>query len=292
MLKTLSLIIILALAASAASAEDYLVWSNTNPVKEDCRDITSSIWIEDEEFGNACIRYFKSHENIKSSSVLIELYGDRPNFLDIEVSKIPNNKKSMQIDIAKSISKKFDMKAIVLARPGVYGSSGDHKRRRTQSEYFFTAKAITALKERYELKDVVLLGQSGGATAIAGAFTQNLKGIKCAVLTSGAYSLSERANYIRARNNKPLRDRVDTTGLKDYYDPIEHIEDMHIDSVSKILIVGSKEDINTPFVLQMKYFKRLKYYGHNSILINTVSEPPMHHRIIDSKRVEAVKRCY
>jgi hypothetical protein len=58
---------------------------------------------------------------------------------------------------------------IYVARPGVFGSSGNHENRRRLLEFLVLNHAVDLIKERYRYEQLVLAGQSGGATVVAAA---------------------------------------------------------------------------------------------------------------------------
>lgn len=281
---------IVALFISLSSAAHYLSWNEINPSESSC-DLKNSIWIKSDLYKSACLKYFSSGSIIEGEPILISLYGDRVSFVNTPIDKIPNNTYEMQVREAKEVEKKYGVKSIVLARPGTYGSSGDHNRRRTKGEYFYIAKSIEMLHEKYNFGDIYLMGQSGGSTAIAGVLLEDGPEIKCALLTSGAYFLALRANYHREKNSKKKRKRVDTTGLKDFYDPAEHVSKKIKKRISKIVVAGDFRDVNTPYILQYFYFALLRINGVKSVFLTLEAKPPMYHSILEEQRIKAFNEC-
>lgn len=276
--------------SSLSYAENYLEWGAAYE-SEKCSSLSGFLIIENEDKTKSCIRYYKSEENISHQEAVIEIYGDRVNFLKKNKEEIPLNTVSHQERMAKDLAELYRKPVIILARPGVYGSSGSHEERRTKKEYEIVKKSILDLMHRYSLKNVDLIGQSGGATAIAGALSIGLTGVHCVILTSGAYGLGERANYHRLRNGKKERVNVDTTGRTDYYDPLLNYEEIGENSFYKLLIAGDKRDKNTPFYLQKKYYDTLKSKNKNVYLFSIEAQPKMYHGVSAKTRSDLLDFC-
>lgn len=284
-------IFFLFLFSSFSYSEEYLEWGGSYE-SERCSSLSGFLIIDTEDKTKSCIRYYKSEEDILNKEVVIEIYGDRVNFLKKSKEEIPFNTEYDQEVEAKSLAKIYQKPVVILARPGVYGSSGNHNERRTRKEYEIVKKSILSLMQKYRLKRVDLVGQSGGATAIAGALSIGLTGAHCVILTSGAYGLAERANYHRLRNGKKERVNVDTTGRADYYDPLLHYEKIGENSFYRLLIAGDKRDKNTPFYLQKKYYEVLKNKNKNVYLISIEAQPRMYHGVSAETRSKLLNFCH
>jgi len=75
-----------------------------------------------------------------------------------------------------------------IGRLGAYGSSGDHRKRRTLLEIRVVMAALDEVKARYGFKRFHLAGQSGGANTVA-ALVQMRDDIGCAVMAAGSISV-------------------------------------------------------------------------------------------------------
>lgn len=95
---------------------------------------------------------------------------------------------------------------------GTYGSSGNHGQRR-QARTIVLDAASNELRKRYGIGQFVLLGHSGGATVAAALLTLGRTDVKCAVMTSGAFALVQRAQMLRQSKGSPSRPGRDTNGL-------------------------------------------------------------------------------
>lgn len=262
------------------SKDSFLDWGAIAD-KEVCPDQESYLWVDyDSESG--CIRYFSSGNLEGSDTVIIHFYGDRYIDDNKKIQEIKNNKRFLQEGYAKRKSNVLDKPYVVMARPGTYGSSGKHKNKRMKEEFLLLNNAIDNLKKRYSIKNIVVVGHSGGATVGAALLTLGREDIQCAVLSSGTYNymprevnriMSRQKNYDFSKMPKIMGER---------YDPIFHTEGIYHDESRKVFIVGNEKDKNTPFNLQVSFAWKLISEGHNNTHVITAdAEPPMYHNIFN-----------
>lgn len=275
--------------ADSSDNEEYLLW-NQPPDRSTCPDEPSYVWVE-HSHGVECIRYFASDDLHDVHTVIVEFYGDRINFMDTPPGDIPRNTAHDQVRHAKQQAMIANTPVVIIARPGTFGSSGDHSARRQEKEFHSINSAIDAIKQRYSIERFTLLGQSGGATAAAAILTMGRTDITCLVLTSGAYSLLERAHRIRLQNNRPTNPDRDTTGLRNPYDPINHIEGIDQNSETSIYILGNRNDRNTFFDLQENFWQQLVDAGHDAFIEEHQAIPPMHHRLEGDVGISKASEC-
>ena len=67
------------------------------------------------------------------------------------------------------------------------------------------------------------------------------------------------------------------TGYADYYDPIEHVNEIAPNDKRPIFIVGDPRDENVPFSTQEAYYEELKKCGHQAWLIRANGQGKQHH---------------
>src|SRR5690606_14460854 len=106
--------------------------------------------------------------------------------------------------------------------------------------------------------------------------TRGRTDVSCAVLTSGAYALLERAEFLRRQNGHPSRPGRDTTGLAHPYDPLAHVDGIAKDKDRLIMVIGSPEDRLTPFRFQKAFADAVAARGHRIRLIEQAAPPPLH----------------
>ena len=289
MLRKLYLLILLFFISTQGWASSPLLW-NKKAIKKNCPINQTAIWVN-YPHGADCIRYFSYGNLYNKKNVLIVLSGDRDAVMKRKPENIPNNTIEAQQHLAKKISKKIKLPVIIIARPGTYGSSGNHARRRQKPEFLALDAALESLKQRYHIHHFILYGHSGGATAAAAILTFGRNDISCAILTSGAYDLLERAERLRVIRGQRSQPNKDITGLLDPYDPLKHISGIVQDSQRNILIIGNKYDKVTPFDLQAKFSTALQAAGHNVSLLEWVARKPQYHNIKTEFLNEGIKYC-
>lgn len=284
------LILILAASRSPASRpeEEPLRW-NVPAEQADCPVGDTAVWSR-YDGGRECIRYFAAGRLDHAPVAMIVLRGDRRGWIRRDPATIPRNSVHAQQAYVAGLAKQFGLPVILVARPGTFGSSGNHFHRRQAEEFLALDGALDEIREIYRINRFVLVGQSGGATAAAALLTLGRTDISCAVLTSGAYDLLERAEFLRKQNGYPSRPGRDTTGLQRPYDPLAHVNGIASDEDRLIMVVGSLEDRLTPFRFQKKFADAIKARGHRVHLIEHPAPPPLHHSL-DKVGLETAAEC-
>lgn len=283
-------IFILSLSISlSALASRSLLW-NQPAEQGKCPIQQQAVWVN-YVGGEACIRYFASKNIASAKTVLIVLSGDRDSVMRRDPAKIPNNTEDAQDLRAQKLSEKTRLPVIILARPGTYGSSGNHAQRRQRAEFLAIDAALTRLRERYAIQQFILSGHSGGATAAAAVMTFGRQDIRCAILTSGAYGLLERAERLRVIRGEASDSQKDITGLAHPYDPLEHLPAMADDPSRHIIVIGNLQDRVTPFDLQVKYASALRARGHRVSLIEWPAVAPQFHRLRGNPLIQNLHQC-
>ncbi|WP_407866679.1 alpha/beta hydrolase [Phyllobacterium phragmitis] len=286
----LALIILASSAASADTSTTPLKW-NSQADKSAC-PISQGTAVWSEYAGGAdCIRYFTSGDVEGAPVAIVMFYGDRGGWIRKRPADIPANTVRDQKAYVEKWVAKVGLPVILVARPGTFGSSGNHFQRRQAREFLALNSALDKIRERHHIGRLVLVGQSGGATAAAALLTLGRNDIACAVLTSGAYGLLERADMLRRRNGKKLQPGYDTTGMRDPYDPLMHVDGIVNDPGRMIAVVGNPNDQATPFVLQRKFADAIRQRGHKVLLIEHAAAPPNYHHLRGPFALELAARC-
>ncbi len=270
-------------------ADDRLQW-NQPARRSSCPDAPGFAWVE-HEHGVECIRYFPGENLEDAAVVIVQFYGDRDRVMGQPPEKIRNNTRRSQEGYASTQSRRVGMPVVVVARPGTYGSSGDHRRRRQAGEFYSLKAALDVIQKRYGIGELVLMGHSGGATAAAALLTLGQTDVRCAVLSSGAYALLTRAEMLRAADGRPPRPGRDTTGLSDPYDPLDHIAGIPHDPERVILILGNPQDRVTPFELQQAFAQALEAAGHRVRVEEHPAREPSFHDLLGGVALKAAAGC-
>src|SRR5690606_15312737 len=121
--------------------------------EETCAAVPNSLWVELEGRGD-CIRYYAhGFANGSNPRVLVYFSGDvmlrtRLGVRHIVPSYSMRSPAAIE-DEMREWSKHSGLPAIFLARPGIYGSSGDHNARREVREIELMNRSLDLLKARY-----------------------------------------------------------------------------------------------------------------------------------------------
>ena len=258
------------LALGAVAAEKSAVPSNTFVPVAVCQISSLSVVVKT-EMGAACIRYAASARVQGADTVVMSLHGDRNT--QKEVKRDFQAIEQERLKEAQQFADRFQVPWIMIARPGVYGSSGDHRERRELGEFLALNAAMSAIKERYGIKQLALVGHSGGATAVAAVLTLGREDIVCATMTSGAFSLLER----QARRSV-AHGRNYASAQRDY-DPLNHVGGIRSSVIRKITVAGDPRDANTHFDLQRLFADKVKAAGHAVELVEIKGVPPHYHNV-------------
>jgi pimeloyl-ACP methyl ester carboxylesterase len=168
----------------------------------------------------------------------------------------------------QKVSQRFGVPAIFVARPGVYGSSGNHNERRHKREVDLMSRALDELRQRHNIENFALAGHSGGGHLV-GAMLANRRDIKCAAMTSAAVA-------VRARAAAQGR-AASATAYRDFYDPIDHVDRIAKSPDLTIFVVGDEKDSIVPFNTQKMYFDKLIKRGLDAHLLRGRGSDPQHH---------------
>jgi pimeloyl-ACP methyl ester carboxylesterase len=269
----------------AASDDQVLHW-NQPADRATCPDRPGFLWVQPVE-GPACIRYFASGDIEGARIAVVQFSGDRDGVMDQPPARIPGNTEALRTRDAQRSRDLAGVPWIFVARPGTYGSSGDHRKRRQPVEFHALDAALDALMQRHKLQRLVIVGHSGGATAGAALLTLGRTRVACAVLTSGAYGLLERARLLGRSNDG----RTDTTGSAQFYDPLDHVGGIARDPARRIVLIGNPDDRNTPFALQQRFADAVGKAGHRIELRTHAAEPPEFHDLKDRIALLTASEC-
>ena len=183
-----------------------------------CAALPTAVWVVVAGNGE-CIRYYLSAAGGSRTEALIYFSPDvvsnnsrgeaTPNEEYLETSPA-----QLQA-VSASWSNDLRLPYILLGRPGTYGSSGEHAKRRTAQEIAVVSAALDAIKARHGYTRLHLVGHTeGGHTAAA--LLPLRTDLGCVVLASSLLS-------VRAYLGELGSDR-DFTGNKNPIDPIASVD--------------------------------------------------------------------
>ncbi len=215
-----------------------------------CKSLATALWVRVDGRG-FCVRYWISTAGGKKDEAMVFVNGDLGPYVN---NKLELNQFSalvtagtMQRD-AHRWSRVFGGPYIAIGRLGAYGSSGDHRDRRSLLEVRVAMAALDGLKYRYGFKRFHAVGQSGGAHTVA-AFTQMRSDIGCAVMASGALSVKSAARDRGA----PITSRIRAA-----YDPIDFVGAMQHQVGRRMIVMSDPDDRKASFRSQKEFVDRVK----------------------------------
>lgn len=263
-------------------SERALQWG-TSINRQECASLRHAVWVE-HALGTECIRYYPSamlDAGLEGAAprhnvAVIFFHGDHlaggtplGNYGKITPQSL--------LDVAQGNERAHKLPYLIVARPGVYGSSGSHRERRRPQEFISLNTAVDVIKQRYGLEQVVLAGQSGGSTAAAALLTLGRTDVKCAAMGSGGYAVNALAAIKARRLGQSPRLGCDGTGNCDAYDVIAHVDGIAADPKRPIYVIGDPQDQNTAFELQQAFHDKLKQAGHEATLMQVQGRGPERH---------------
>lgn len=219
--------------------------------QEQCEALPRAVFVavSGREF---CIRYYLSVAGGTGKGPLVFLQGDRLGRLDGQTGEFAPGPRDRDLDtrdfnkIATLLSQQGGVPAIYLARPGLDGSSGNHRIRHTSLELNVVHAALDAIKQRHGFVGFHLLGQSGGST-LAGGLLGLRSDIGCAVIGAGVLS------YPRPRRS--------SDPAADYFNAADFVASIARKRGTRILLVTDPADRKVPERVQTDFAQRVRLAG-------------------------------
>jgi pimeloyl-ACP methyl ester carboxylesterase len=215
-----------------------------------CKGLRTAAWVRVDGTGY-CARYWISTAGGSKDEAIVFVHGDigdskRPNTLNQYSASITAGR--MQRDMHR-LSRTFGGPYIAIGRLGAFGSSGDHRKRRTLLEVRVAAAALDVLKETYGLRRLHLAGQSGGGHTVA-ALVQRRTDVGCAVMAAGVIAVKARS-----------RDLGKVTSAGVFYDPIDAVESMQQQPGRRLIVISDPDDQVVSFRSQREFVERVRAKG-------------------------------
>lgn len=268
------------------SEYDALHGSASTP--EQCAGIPGAFWIGTNGEG-VCIRTYSAGLPAAqpTSKAIVYLHGDailrsRRAVRTIGLSYLRRSPSSVLEDV-RSWHEEAGVPVIFVARPGLYGSSGDHNRRRLPEEIDVVDAALDRLRERHGLQSFILTGQSGGGH-LAAALVNRRNDVEAAVISSGLLSVSRVMAVWDRRRTIPGWLIQDSDN---FYDPIDEIEKIPPGLAGSLYILSDPEDHVIPFATQLHYVRRLRAAGLEPHHFYVTADDPNRHGLYSQARQTA-----
>jgi pimeloyl-ACP methyl ester carboxylesterase len=265
--RTAVLLFIFAVATGFAAeatplASDRDMVTGVSVTEADCRAQVGRRWVKVENRG-FCFRFWLSTVGGSKDEALVAFHGDIGGRIDGKLQLLEQARsvsdESLQ-STAHNGSRLFRGPYFFIARPGAFGSSGNHvKDRKTLLEIRIASAALDALKQEYGFKRFHLVGHSGGGHTVAG-LVQLRSDIGCAVIASGGISLRSQ-----------MRDRgyPNFVVKPPFYDPIDHVNAMKQRPDLRLFVVSDRNDKLVSYSSQLEFVERVK--AHNLPITHVVA---------------------
>lgn len=237
-----------------------------------CSQVTHAVWARTEHHGEECIRYWMAglEGSAKPSNVLVYIPGDQLVFDSPDADYAKRSPTSMQL-IAEGIYARVKVPVVLLSRPGIFGSSGEHKLRREAGESRLMSAALDQIKARHAVANYSLVGLSGGGHIVAALLAWR-DDILCAVPTSSVSSPKLRWRLMGRT--------TDLTGSTKSYEPVDMLQSSsHFHPQLRVFVLGDPMDTSVPWSTQTPLANRLKEMGVATTLITGVGSDPQRHML-------------
>jgi hypothetical protein len=252
-----------------------------------CRSFPDAVWVVVDGRGD-CIRFFLSGAKETNPVAVVFLHGDRllhfwkdHEFTELRELRVVGYDRASPMHIRQEVEASAaaaQVPFVFLGRPGVYGSSGDHKERRRPREVQLVNGALDIIKARHAVGTYVLAGHSGGGHLV-GALLSRRSDISCAVIGAGVVAVEERIHALGWPK--------DATGYGDYVDPIKEVERVAPGTALRVFVIADPEDSIVPFATNRAYAEVLQRHGVSAHLARARGGGPDRHQLTRSAQTVA-----
>lgn len=218
-----------------------------------CGAVQGAVWARTAAGEAECIRYWASGLATGQANprVLVYFTGDQLAFEQADSGYAGRSPRSLQT-LVDGIASRHRVPVILVARPGTFGSSGEHKQRRREPESRLVSAALDEIRTRHAVDEFALVGLSGGGHVVASLLGWR-SDIVCAVPASAVSS--PRMRWERMGRTSDL------TGFADSYEPVPQLKRETFHAKLRVFVVGDPKDSNVPWSTQTPLADRLKELG-------------------------------
>lgn len=235
--------------------------------REQCLAKPARLWAALDE-GAECIAYVAPEGGIRGDTAVLFFEGD---IGDRDMSAERAGKIIANFgQLATESQRRFGVAFVVMARPGVLGSTGEHLFGGRRDEGEIVNVAVDAFKQRYGVSRLVLAGQSGGARLIAQLLVLGRRDIICGVMGSGAYG-------VPATKSGKVPTNIFGEPSRRYLVPMRHAQGIQSSGERRLFVIGDPRDKRTPFDGQREWAEQLRGLGHHAVLHEAAGRGPEYH---------------
>ncbi len=240
-----------------------------------CESANHRVFVEHDQ-GSACIAYFATPGPARPGPTVLYFEGDVP-AADLAKPDFESNYLKQMRKAFQTFARQTGVRYVFVARPGVFGSSGNHGARRNVAEILAMNAAVDVIKQRLGLGQIVLAGQSGGSTVAAALLTLGRQDIACAVLGSGLLSVVDIEHAHRIRNGIPTSSKALMRVF--LYDPTDRLAWISRRNDRRIFVLGDPTDTRTPFPQQRSFADHVRALGHHATTIEVAGTGSLMHSV-------------
>jgi pimeloyl-ACP methyl ester carboxylesterase len=255
------------------------ILSGVSATAAQCQAAANTVWVDTTNAGSACVKHWKAgFDALPVKRAVVFFHGE----VFVGVGKTSKSYLDMNNDTlqknANAWAKRLNMPYIFFARPGTYGSSGNHMQRRRIDESELISAALDEMKKRYGVEEWVVAGQSGGGHVASSLITQRAD-IVCAVPTSAPSSPRIRWEILgRSR---------DTTNYVDSYEPSKFVVKDKTHPQLRVFVLGDPNDRNVFWASQTVMADALQNAQIPVQLLQGQGDGPDSHGLSNSSRMVA-----
>ena len=243
--------------------------------KQLCETVPDRIFVR-HDLGTACVAYYATSGRTQYRPAVVYFEGDVP-AVDANKPNFARNYLANMRSVFQNLAERTGVRFVFIARPGLFGSSGNHAARRSAGEMMTMNAALDAVKARLKLTEIVLAGQSGGSTVGAALLTLGRRDVTCAILGSGLLSVVEIEHAHRVRERLPvIRPSVLQVLL---FDPTDRLDWIERQQSRRIFVIGDPTDTRTPFPQQRSFAERVRALGHHAAAIEVKGQGDLMHSV-------------
>lgn len=277
---------VMAIAASERSGfsaqgdfSESAVFRGVKATKEQCDAVNNAVWASTKDHGEECLKYWAAGFSGKNTHrAIVFFHGD----IWVGAGKTSKDylrmsNRALQQDV-DDWSRKLAAPYIFLARPGTHGSSGNHMQRRRVAESVLISSALDKIKDKLNIGEFVVAGQSGGGHVTSSLITYR-SDMVCAVPTSAPSS--PRVRWLHRGLTR------DTTGYADSYEPNEHLRKDRVHEKLRVFVLGNPDETNVVWPSQVIMAVKLKEAGIPVEILHGKGSGPDGHGLKNSARIVA-----
>lgn len=251
-----------------------------------CRSIPDALWLESGAGGH-CIRVYSAGAKREAGRAIVYFSGDamlrsRSGVRSIGASYLRRSPDGIRADM-RDWHRQAGIPVMFVARPGLYGSSGDHNQRRLPDEIEILDAALDQLKARHGIGSFILVGQSGGGHVVA-ALLSRRSDVHAAVVSSGLLSVKRVMQVWDRRRTVPGWLMQDETR---FVDPVDEVEAIAHPPPGGIHVLSDPEDTVIPFSTQLHYVRRLRSAGLSPYHFYARASDPARHALFPQAQATA-----